>query len=164
MHIRALIVTCLCIYCSSLFAEDPEFRQCGRQASKYKPSSPPANPDQVTDENQRVHMFRIEQNVHADRVQFYEKEDKVVATGNVLLRDPDLDMTAERVDYWPGKETAKAENARYWYHPRHGSGTADTAERVSQDVVKLENATYSTCDFEDRDWELDAKNVITRGI
>ncbi|MFK8027009.1 MAG: LPS-assembly protein LptD [Gammaproteobacteria bacterium] len=136
-------------------AEDSQWRQCGRQPSKHKITSP-SSPDLVTDDSRRVHLFRIDQDVHADRVQYSEKGKKAVATGNVLLRDPDLDITSERVDYWTEDETAKAENVRYWYHPSHGSGTADKAERVSQDVVKLENATYSSCDFEDRDWELKA--------
>lgn len=160
MHLRALIFTCLCVCCGSLIADDSQWRQCGRQPSQYRPAPSPTSPDQVTDDdNQRVHLFRIDQDVHADRVQYSEKEKKAVATGNVLLRDPDLDITSERVDYWTEDETAKAENVRYWYHPSHGSGTADEAERVSQDVVKLENTTYSTCDFEDRDWELKAKKA-----
>ncbi len=156
MHLRALIFICLCVYCGDLFAEDSQWRQCGRQPSQHKTTTNPSSPDFVTDDSRRVHLFRIDQDVHADRVQYSEKEKKAVATGNVLLRDPDLDITSERVDYWTEEETAKAENVRYWYHPSHGSGTADKAERVSQDVVKLENATYSSCDFEDRDWELKA--------
>ncbi|MDW3095642.1 MAG: LPS assembly protein LptD [Gammaproteobacteria bacterium] len=156
MHLRALIFICLCVYCGNLFAEDSQWRQCGRQPSQHKTTANPSSPDFVSDESRRVHLFRIDQDVHADRVQYSEKEKKAVATGNVLLRDPDLDITSERVDYWTEDETAKAENVRYWYHPSHGSGTADKAERVSQDVIKLENATYSSCDFEDRDWELKA--------
>ena len=158
MHLRALIFTCLCVYCSSLFAEDSQWRQCGRQPSKYKTTNP-SSPDLVTDDSGRVHLFRLDQDVHADRVQYFEKGKKAVATGNVLLRDPDLDITSERVDYWTEDETAKAENVRYWYHPSHGSGTADKAERISQDIIKLENTTYSTCDFEDRDWELKASKA-----
>jgi len=163
MHLRALIFLCLCVYCTSLYAEatqpDSQWRQCGRQPSQYKPPASPSTAEDVKDDSRRVHLFRIEQDVHADRVQYSEKEKKAIATGNVLLRDPDLDITSERVDYWTEDETAKAENVRYWYHPSHGSGTADQAERVSQDVVKLENATYSTCDFEDRDWELKTKKA-----
>ena len=155
---RILIVTCLCVYCSSVLAQDPEFRQCGRQAGKYKPAA--AGAGQAADQDHRVHMFDAEQNIYADRVQFFEEENKAVATGNVLMRDPDLDMTATRVDYWPDKKTAKAENVRYWYHPRHGSGVAQVAERMSEDIFTLKNATYSTCDFEDRAWELSSKNVI----
>ena len=163
MHPRALIVTFICVYCTNLYAEqsqvDPQWRQCGKQPSQYKPPTPPSTAEDVKDDSRRVHLFRIDQDVHADRVQYSEKEKKAIATGNVLLRDPDLDITSERVDYWTEKETAKAENVRYWYHPSHGSGTADQAERVSQDVVKLENTTYSTCDFADRDWELKAEKA-----
>jgi len=159
MLLRALIFVFLCVHCTSLIADDSEWRQCGRQPSQYKPSSVPSTAEDVSDDSRRVHLFRIGQDVHADRVQYSEKEKKAIATGNVLLRDPYLDITSERVDYWTEDETAKAENVRYWYHPSHGSGTADQAERVSQDVIKLKNTTYSTCDFEDRDWELKAKKA-----
>ena len=159
MHLRALIVTCLCVYCTNLFADDSQWRQCDRQPSKHSLATPPSTPEEVSNDSRRVHMFRFGQDVHADRVQYSEKGRKAVATGNVLLRDPDLDMTSEKVDYWLDDETAKAENVRYWYHPSHGSGTAESAERVSQDVVNLENTTYSTCDFEDRDWELKARKA-----
>lgn len=163
MQLRALIFIYLCVHCTSLIADvtqtDPQWRQCGRQPSQYKPPPHPSTAEDVSNDSRRVHLFRIGQDVHADRVQYSEKEKKAIATGNVLLRDPDLDITSERVDYWTEDETAKAENVRYWYHPSHGSGTADEAERVSQDVVKLKNTTYSTCDFEDRDWELKAKKA-----
>lgn len=159
MHLRAHIIILICVLSTSLLADDSQWRQCARQPSQYQPGNDPSTAKDPRDDSQRVHLFRIDQDVHADRVQYSEKDKKAIATGNVLLRDPDLDITAERVDYWTEDETAKAENVRYWYHPSHGSGTADQVERVSQDVVKLEKTTYSTCDFEDRDWELKASKA-----
>ena len=152
MHRRVLFLISLCAICTAPNADDTQWRQC---STKPKPHSVanPTSPEEVTNENDRVHMFRNDQDVHADHVQYSDKERKAIATGSVLLRDPDLEITSERIDYWVDTETAKAEDVKYWYHPSHGSGTADTVERVSKDVVTLENSTYSTCDFEDRDWE-----------
>ena len=159
MHLRVFILAGIYIYCNALLAEDSQWSQCSSQPTKLQTGINPTTPEKVPKENDRVHLFRLDQDVHADQVQYSAKERKAIATGNVLLRDPDLEITSERVDYWLDTETAKAEDVRYWYFPSHGSGTADTVERVSKDVVKLENSTYSTCDFEDRDWELKAKKV-----
>ena len=159
MHVRVLIFFGLCIFCTHVFAEESQWKQCSSQGKKKSVNGDPTSEEQVSDDNQRVHLFRLDQDVHADQVLYSAKERKAIATGNVLIRDPDLEITSERVDYWVDSETAKASDVRYWYFPSHGSGEADTVERVSQEVVKLENATYSTCDFEDRDWELKAKNV-----
>lgn len=159
MHVRVLSFFGLCIFCTPLLADDSQWNQCSSQQSKKPANGDPTSEAQVAEDDDRVHLFRLDQNVHADQVQYSAKERKAIATGNVLLRDPDLEITSERVDYWVDSETAKASDVRYWYFPSHGSGTADTVERVSQDVVKLENSTYSTCDFEDRDWELKAKKV-----
>ena len=159
MHLRVLTVISICIYCSVLAAEESQWSQCSSQPRQKQPNLNPVSPEQVPKDNERVHLFRLDQDVHADQVQYSAKERKAIATGNVLLRDPDLEITSERVDYWLDNETAKATDVRYWYFPSHGSGTADTVERVSKEVVNLENATYSSCDFEDRDWELKTKKV-----
>lgn len=159
MHVRFLILLSLTIFCAALHAEESQWSQCSSQATKKQVNGDPITEEQISDDDERVHLFRLDQDVHADQVQYSAKERKAIATGNVLLRDPDLEITSERVDYWVDTETAKASDVRYWYFPSHGSGTADSVERVSQDVVTLENSTYSTCDFEDRDWELKAKKV-----
>ena len=159
MHLRVFILAGIYIFSNALIAEDSQWSQCSPQPTRQQTEIDPTSPEEVPKENERVHLFRLDQDVHADQVQYSAKERKAIATGNVLLRDPDLEITSERIDYWVDTETAKASDVRYWYFPSHGSGTADTVERVSKDVVKLENTTYSTCDFEDRDWELKAKKV-----
>ena len=159
MHVRVFIFLGLCIFCTQLLAEESQWKQCRSQAGTKPVNGDPTSEEQVDPNDERVHLFRLDQDVHADQVQYSAKERKAIATGNVLLRDPDLEITSERVDYWVDSETAKASDVRYWYFPSHGSGAADTVERVSKEVVKLENTTYSTCDFEDRDWELKAEKV-----
>ena len=159
MLFRCLLITFVCLFSTALIADDSQWRQCSKRATPAADVDNPPSIDQVADDTDRAHLFNIGQNMHADRVQYFEKGQKAVATGNVLLRDSDYDMTAERVEYNTDTETAIAEKVRYWYHPSHGSGTAKKAEKVSEEVVKLEEATYSTCDFSDRDWEVKANKV-----
>ncbi len=159
MHLRVLLLSGCYFLCTALVADDSQWNQCVSQPTKKHTSNYPSSPEEVEKSDQRAHMFRKDQDVHADNVRYSEKEQKAIATGNVLLRDPDLEITSEKVEYWVDTETARGEDIKYWYFPAHGSGQADAVERVSKDVVNLENSTYSTCDFEDRDWELKAKKV-----
>ena len=159
MHFRILITLFACSFCMVSLADDSQWRQCSQRAAPAIDGANPATVDQVTDNTARAHLFSVDQNMHADRVQYSEKGSVAVATGNVLLRDSDFEMTADKVRFNSETETARADNVRYWYHPSHGSGTAETAEKVSDEVVKLKDATYSTCDFSDRDWEIKASKV-----
>ncbi|MEM8844215.1 MAG: LPS assembly protein LptD [Pseudomonadota bacterium] len=159
MLLRSLIFSILLVASPILIAEDSRWRQCGERVSPAAGGDNPRTVDQVSDTTERAHLFNIDQDMHADRVQYFEKGRKAVATGNVLLRDSDYDMTAEKVEYNTDTETAVADKVRYWYYPSHGSGTAKKAEKVSENVVRLEEATYSTCDFSDRDWEVKANRV-----
>ena len=94
MHLRAHIIILICVLSTSLLADDSQWRQCTRQPSQYQPGNDPSTAEDPRNDSQRVHLFRIDQDVHADRVQYSEKDKKAIATGNVLLRDPDLDITA----------------------------------------------------------------------
>jgi LPS-assembly protein len=159
MHFRIFITIFACFFYTVSHADDSQWRQCSKRAAPAIDSNNPLSVDQVTDDTERAHLFSLDQDMHADRVQYFEKGNKAVATGNVLLRDSEYEMTAERVEYSADDETALADKVRYWYHPSHGSGTAEKAEKVSEEVIKLEEATYSTCDFSDRDWEIKARKV-----
>lgn len=159
MHFRILITIFACFFYTVSYADDSQWRQCSKRAAPAIDSNNPLSVDQVTDDTERAHLFSLDQNMHADRVQYFEKGNKAVASGNVLLRDSEFEMTAERVEYSADDETALADKVRYWYHPSHGSGTAEKAEKVSEEVIRLEDATYSTCDFSDRDWEIKARKV-----
>lgn len=160
MQMRSILLFVSIISSTSLLAEDDPWAQCGTTSRSNSSQTAPNTVDEVDDGSQRVHLFRIEQDVHADSVIYSDKERKATATGNVLLRDPELEITSEQVEYWLDTETARAEDVRYWYFPSHGSGTAESVERVSQEVLILRNGSYSTCDFEQRDWELKSRETV----
>ena len=147
---NSLLMVLLLLTSNASFAEDDQWQHCG--------SLP--DPLVVTDDDPRVHLFSDEQEVYADRVQYFEREQKAVAEGNVLVRDQDLDFVADNAELWTDTDTAKAHDVTYWYHSNGASGTAETATRVSEAITELDNATYSTCEFSDRAWELHAKHTI----
>jgi LPS-assembly protein len=160
MQMRFILLLASIVYSTSLLAEDDPWGQCGTTARSNSSQTAPNTESEVDENSRRVHLFRIEQDVHADSVIYSDKERKATATGNVLLRDPELEITSEQVEYWIDTETARAEDVRYWYFPAHGSGTAESVERVSQEILILRNGTYSTCDFEQRDWEMKSRETV----
>ena len=149
MLIRALILFNLLILSDLSIAQDQRFKQCGDHTQA----------NLVTDGDDRVHLFRDAQEVYADRVQYSEKHDQAIATGNVLVLDPELDFTASQAEMSTVKDEGTADEVTYWYHSTQGSGIAKTARRVAKNVIELDDATYSTCDFSQRSWEMSAKHT-----
>ena len=149
MLIRGLILLHLLFLSDLLVAQDQRYRQCGDHSQA----------NLVTDGDERVHLFRDEQEIYADRVQYSEKENKAIATGNVLVLDPELDFTATQAEMSTVKDEGTADDVTYWYHSTQGSGIARTARRVAKNVIELDDATYSTCDFSQRAWEMSAEHT-----
>ena len=86
MLLRSLIFTFLLIISPSLIADEDKWRLCGERFNPAAGGDNPRTVDQVSDDTERAHLFNIDQDMHADRVQYFEKGQKAVATGNVLLR------------------------------------------------------------------------------
>ena len=73
--------------------------------------------------------------------------------------DDQLIIKSQEVELHLDTDYAKSTDATYQYKPLHARGSAETIERISEDFVRFENATYTTCDEGDRSWELSADEV-----
>ena len=156
---RFSLALILILFSSSIAVAESlsSFKQCGPQGQPRESLGFPALEDSTSN---RVHMFRDNQHLHADHVQYSDKTNKAVATGNVVIYDDDYTMQAPiSAEYHTDDETALANDVTYWYAASHGSGTADQARKVSEEIIELDNGTYSTCTFTARSWELRGKNV-----
>ena len=145
-------------FSSTAIAENlSSFKQCGPQGQPRESLGLPPVGDNTSN---RVHMFRNNQHLHADHVQYSDKESKSIATGNVVIYDDEYTMHAPlSAEYRTDNETAVGNDVTYWYAPSHGNGTADQARKVSEEIIELDNGTYSTCTFTARSWELRGKDV-----
>ena len=154
----SLILILSLFFSSTAVAEDLfRFKQCGPQGQPRESLGLPSLDDNTPN---RVHMFRNNEHLHADHVQYSDKENKAIATGNVVIYDDEYTMQAPiSGEYRTDDKTAVGNDVTYWYAPSHGSGTADQARKVSEEIIELDNGTYSTCTFTARSWELHGKDV-----
>lgn len=109
-------------------------------------------------------------------------------TGDVVLRQAERQLEAGRASYRPQTDEVEAhdevrlfqngftllgsdarmnlesrrgtlEAARFHLAERHASGTATRIHLLGEDRTRLEQASYSTCPPQDKDWELRAREV-----
>ena len=147
----SLILILSLFFSSTAVAEDLfRFKQCGPQGQPRESLGLPSLDDNTPN---RVHMFRNNEHLHADHVQYSDKENKAIATGNVVIYDDEYTMQAPiSGEYRTDDKTAVGNDVTYWYAPSNGSGTADQARKVSEEIIELDNGTYSTCTFTARSW------------
>jgi LPS-assembly protein len=106
-----------------------------------------------------VQMTRGTQKVYAEKLIYDENSKNVVASGNVRAEDQQLVIKSQKAELNLETDYAKSDDASYFYKPLHASGKAKSIERPSADLVQFENTTYSTCEEDDRTWELSADKV-----
>jgi len=106
-----------------------------------------------------VQMTRGTQKVDAEKLEYDENNKNVVASGNVRAEDQQLIITSQAAELNLETGYAKSEDASYIYKPLHASGKAKSIERSSADLVRFEDTTYSTCEEDDRTWELSADEI-----
>ncbi len=106
-----------------------------------------------------VQMTRGTQKVDAEKLEYDENNKNVIASGNVRAEDQQIVIKSEKAELNLETDYAKSDDASYLYKPLHASGSAKSIERTSANFVRFENTTYSTCEEDDRTWELSADEV-----
>ena len=106
-----------------------------------------------------VQMTRGTQRVDADKLEYDENSKNVSASGNVRAEDQQLIIESQKAELNLETNYAKSENAQYVYKPLHARGSAKTIERTSDEFVRFEDTSYTTCEEGDRSWELTADEV-----
>jgi len=123
---------------------------------------------------------------NGDQVEYFEKEDKVVGSGNVLIKYQNMELACDRVTVWTKTYDALAEGnvkltqgenyfsgdrIKYNFKSNIGdienfSGYSDEwyvkgkdAERVSEEKIIVDKAYVTTCDHERPHWKMSAKRV-----
>jgi LPS-assembly protein len=112
---------------------------------------------------------RADQRLAADRLQYRSEAQTALAEGNVRYQDRGLFVAAERADADLGRDSTTLTGTRYQLIgdggggvPARGNGVAAVA-RVEggsgKQVTHLEAVSFSTCDPDDRDWEITAREM-----
>ena len=161
--------------CLSSYAADEPYAQCeggpvpkvNQQATPIDPNLPAEftadrakrNEEGMATLEGTVQMTRGTQRIDAETLSYDENNKKVYASGNVRVEDEQLVIESQEAELHLNTDYAKSNSATYQYKPLNARGRANSIERTSADFVRLENATYTTCDEGDRSWELSADEV-----
>ncbi len=175
---KALSKLCVPVFalaCMPAHAEDSPYGLCGdssvtESSQQVIPLDPNTPAEFTADQAKRnengiatlegtVQMTRGTQKVDAEKLEYDETNKNVVASGNVRAEDQQLVIESQKAELNLETDYAKSDDASYFYKPLHASGKAKSIERTSADFVRFEDTTYSTCEEDNRTWELSADEV-----
>lgn len=105
-----------------------------------------------------VALRRGDQFLGADKLTYDSEQQNYVAEGNIRYQDSAMRLTAERAEGNQGKDEHRIEDLKYQLVARRGNGESDRIDLKGAHGT-LQGSTYSTCDPEDRQWELKAKQI-----
>lgn len=105
-----------------------------------------------------VALTRGDQFIGTDKLTYDNEKQTYVAEGNVRYQDEAMRIVAERAEGNQAADTHKIDTLQYQLVSRRGNGGADRIEMKGQQGT-LFGSTYSTCDPENRQWELRAKSI-----
>lgn len=105
-----------------------------------------------------IEMRRGDQFLGADNLQYDQEADTYVADGHVRYQDAGIRIVADRARGNQETDSHQIDNIRYQLVSRRGNGGADRIDMKGAEGALL-HSTYSTCDPEDRRWELRSRRI-----
>lgn len=105
-----------------------------------------------------VQLTRGDQFLGTDKLIYNNETDRYVAEGHVRYQDSSMRMLAERAEGDQQADSHRLDNVQYQLVSRRGNGGADRMTMQGTDGI-LFGSTYSTCDPDDRMWELRAEQI-----
>ncbi|MBS0433135.1 MAG: LPS assembly protein LptD [Proteobacteria bacterium] len=114
-----------------------------------------------------VRLQRLDQLLRADRIDYTQSTTDYLAQGNVRYQDRSQLFSADSMRGTTEPEHGTAENVRFQMLSSRGNGTAKEATVIDQDHGYYLQGSFSTCDPDDRVWEIRSKKMTadqTTGI
>ena len=112
------------------------------------------NDDEFTAEG-NVEAERQNDLLRADTVVYDLKNKNVSASGNISYFNNEISVYSENANYkGVDGDITFSKNAKYFRTNKVGSGVSDEILFKKNKDVFLENATYTSCNLDDPDWEL----------
>ncbi len=106
-----------------------------------------------------VVMSHADQLLKADNATYNQKSAVFEAEGNVLYSETGMEITGERIRFDSDSDSGVIHNANYKIDRSHASGEAERAEKAGSYLNRYTNASYSTCDPDNRSWEMRAEEI-----
>ncbi|WP_428992107.1 LPS assembly protein LptD [Pseudoxanthomonas suwonensis] len=105
-----------------------------------------------------VALVRGDQFLGTDQLRFDTESGRYVAEGNVRYQDSGIRIVADRAEGSQDDDSHVITNIRYQLVDRRGNGGADSIS-MRGPVGQMYHSTYSTCDPDQRAWELRAQRI-----
>lgn len=105
-----------------------------------------------------VALSRGDQFLGADNLKYDQEKDTYVADGHIRYQDTGIRLVADTARGNQEADTHQIDNVRYQLVSRRGNGGADRIDMKGPEGSLL-HSTYSTCDPQDRRWDLRARRI-----
>ncbi len=97
--------------------------------------------------------------MRADRAEVDRTNQHALLEGNVEVREPTYLFRGDRVEADLSTGTARVENVEYVMHEMHARGDAASIVRREDEVVFINDGTYTTCPPDSEAWALNAREI-----
>lgn len=107
-----------------------------------------------------VVAIRADQRIAADRMAYDSEAGTFEAEGDVRYQDRTLTLAASAARGDREADRTELDDVRYQLIAERGNGTAAHATLVGRERSELSAVSFSTCDPDDRDWEIVADEMV----
>ena len=104
-------------------------------------------------------LQRVDQLLQGDRLSYDSDSTAYTAEGHVRYQDRGLLLAADKAQGTTTPNASTLDQVRYQVLSSRGNGSADRARLLDADHAALDRVSYSTCDLDDRRWELRARDM-----
>ena len=118
---------------------------------------------QVLSMHGNVLVSRGEMTLAADQVTYNEATEVIEAINNVQVWEPRMFLEGRRAQLDTVNETSDISAASFKLAGSHARGSADRIRIDGRDMMRLDRASYTTCEVGDEAWVLDAGSVELDG-
>ncbi len=107
----------------------------------------------------KVVMERADQSLHADQATYNHDLGLFEAEGNLHYKETGTELQGDRAKLNTQTDSGTIDNAHYRILATGASGDAEQIEMVSRYVNRYHGSTYTTCNPNEKSWELSAEQV-----
>lgn len=105
---------------------------------------------------------RLDSVVKGDYIDYQQDDGQVRVRGNGLIMRGGSIVKGPSLDYNLNADTGRVDYPDFWFGETGGSGTADSADILSQQHMQLSNVQYSACPCPDPAWYIRSPDVDLR--
>ena len=105
----------------------------------------------------QVELLRAGQRIRADELIIDSLTEQLEANGQIVFEDANYRLQAEALTLNQKTQSARFESTRFELPGQHARGSADEIIKIDASRSRFQNILYTSCDPDDRDWHLKAK-------